>query len=52
VGRFLLIIISTGYSNKLTEETARQIGIKAYGYKPIVMSELAAAIRKVLDGRG
>jgi PAS domain S-box-containing protein len=44
------IILCTGYSNKITEEIASQIGIRAFAYKPIVKAALAKTIRKVLDG--
>lgn len=43
------IILCTRYSNKVSEETASQIGIKAFAYKPIVKADLAQSVRKVLD---
>ena len=43
------IIICTGYSNKISDETASQIGIKAFAYKPVAKADLAKTIRKVLD---
>ncbi len=43
------VILFTGYSTKITEETADELGIKAFSYKPIVMSDLAKTVRKVLD---
>ena len=43
------IIICTGYSKKISDETAKDIGIKAFAYKPIVKLDLAKIVRKVLD---
>jgi hypothetical protein len=39
----------TGYSKKISDERATDIGIKAFAYKPIVKADLAKTIRKVLD---
>jgi len=43
------IIISTGYSKKISDERAAEIGIKAVAMKPVSKTELANTIRKVLD---
>ena len=43
------VILCTGYSDKMTDEKAEQIGIKAFSYKPIAMTELATTVRNVLD---
>ncbi len=43
------IILCTGYSKKISEETAKEIGIQAFIHKPIIQSELAKTIRYVLD---
>lgn len=43
------IILCTGYSEYITEEQAKKIGIQKYIMKPYVMRELAETIRKVLD---
>lgn len=43
------IILSTGFSDLLNEEKARQMGIRAYIMKPVVMETLAVTVRKVLD---
>lgn len=43
------IILCTGYSNKISDETVPDIGIKAFAYKPIVKADLASTVRKVLD---
>jgi PAS domain S-box-containing protein len=43
------IILCTGYSKKISEESAAGIGIKAFTYKPTIKAELAKTVRKVLD---
>ena len=43
------VILCTGYSKKISDETALEIGIKAFAYKPIVKADLAKTVRKVLD---
>jgi DNA-binding response OmpR family regulator len=43
------IIICTGYSETLDEIKAAEIGIRDFIMKPIIIGELAARIRKVLD---
>lgn len=43
------VILCTGYSKKLSEEKAAEIGIKAFVYKPIIKEELAMTVRSVLD---
>jgi PAS domain S-box-containing protein len=43
------VILYTGYSKKISDETALEIGIKAFAYKPIVKADLAKTVRKVLD---
>ncbi|BHH86129.1 transporter substrate-binding domain-containing protein [Desulforhopalus sp. 52FAK] len=43
------IILCTGYSKRLSEERASEIGINAFAYKPIVKEELAKTVRDVLD---
>ncbi len=43
------IILNTGFSDKMTPEIAEMIGIKEILMKPIVKSELAQTLRKVLD---
>ena len=44
------IILCTGYSARISAETAKRIGISALVYKPVVMHELASTVRRVLDG--
>ena len=43
------VILSTGYSQRLSEQEAFDIGVKAFIYKPIGRVELAKTIRKVLE---
>jgi len=45
----LPVILCTGYSKRISEDTAVKIGVKAFIYKPIVKKDLAAAVRRVLD---
>lgn len=43
------VIICTGFSAKLTEEGAKEIGIRAVVMKPFDAADLARTVRKVLD---
>jgi CheY-like chemotaxis protein len=43
------VILITGYSRKISDESAADLGIKAFAYKPIVKADLAKTVRKVLD---
>ena len=43
------VILCTGYSSKISDETAMKIGIKAFTYKPIAKHDLAKSVRRVLD---
>ncbi len=43
------MILCTGYSEIISEEKARKIGIREYIMKPVVKNEIAGIIRKVLD---
>jgi PAS domain S-box-containing protein len=43
------IIMCTGFSDRISEETAKFAGIKHLFMKPLVVSDLAFAVRKVLD---
>jgi len=43
------IILCTGFSEKITKETARSMGISGYIEKPIDKHDFAKMIRKVLD---
>lgn len=44
------VIMCTGFSDAVTEEKARSIGIRAFLMKPIVGRELTSTVRTVLDG--
>ncbi|MDM8535302.1 PAS domain S-box protein [Desulfobacterales bacterium HSG17] len=43
------IIICTGFSEMLSDEKSKTIGIKGFLMKPVVKSELAQKVRKILD---
>jgi nitrogen-specific signal transduction histidine kinase len=45
------IILCTGYSEMVSAEKAKELGICAFVMKPMVKKELAETIRRVLDGR-
>lgn len=44
------IILCTGYSNLIDEDSAKALGIKEFALKPLSKEELAKLIRKVLNG--
>lgn len=44
------VILMTGFSDTMTPERARELGIRSYVMKPVVAKELGAVIRRVLDG--
>lgn len=43
------IILCTGFSEKVAEENAKELGIKAFAMKPLAIRNLAVVVRKVLD---
>jgi len=45
------VILCTGFSEKIGERRAREIGIRAFVMKPIVTSQIANTIREVLGGK-
>ena len=47
----LPIILITGYSEVISEELAKEIGIREFIMKPLVKKELAETVRRVLDSR-
>jgi DNA-binding response OmpR family regulator len=47
----LPIILSSGFSSSISDDMVCEMGFCAYLKKPLVMRELAAAIRDVLDGK-
>ena len=42
------IILCTGFSELITKEKAKDIGIREFIMKPVLRSEIAAAVRRVL----
>ena len=46
------IILCTGFSERIDKEKAALIGVKGYLMKPIIGTELAKKVRKVLDDGG
>ena len=43
------IILCTGFSNTMTPERARELGIREFVMKPIVGSQLGRTVRRILD---
>ena len=43
------VIICTGYSKRISEEKARNLGIRKFVMKPLMMRNLAETVRKALD---
>ena len=43
------VILCTGYSKKISDETTESLGVDALAFKPISKSELAQTIRRLLD---
>ena len=44
------VVLCTGFSEQITEEKAKKMGIRKYIFKPMVMNKLAQTVREVLDG--
>ena len=44
------IILCTGYSERVSEDTAQELGIRKYIEKPVGKERLAISVRDVLDG--
>ena len=44
------IILCTGYSQRMSDERARELGIAKYIEKPVEMEKLAKSVREILDG--
>ncbi len=44
------VVICTGYSVRISEEKAKDMGIKAFVMKPFVIRDLAKTVREVLEG--
>jgi PAS domain S-box-containing protein len=47
----LPIILCTGYSSLISEDKAMAMGIKGFALKPLAKKDIAALIRKVLNGK-
>lgn len=45
------VILCTGFSSRIDEKKALDLGIRAFISKPFLKREIAEAIRKVLDGK-
>lgn len=48
----LPIILCTGYSDLVSPESVRKMGLKGYLLKPLVKRDLAQAVRRALEDRG
>lgn len=46
------VILCTGYSESISEEEARGLGIRRLMFKPLEMEGLATTVRQVLDEKG
>ena len=42
-------IICTGYSAKISDKKAKEMGVSSFAMKPLAKSDLAIKVRKVLD---
>jgi CheY-like chemotaxis protein len=45
------IILCTGFSDQISEDKAKRMGIRKFIFKPIVMTDLAETVRSALDGQ-
>lgn len=43
------VIICTGFSDQISQETYKEIGIQGFVVKPVIRKEITQVIRKVLD---
>ncbi len=43
------VIICTGFSDQINEETSKKLGIQGYMVKPVIKREIAKTIREVLN---
>lgn len=48
----ILIIICTGFSERVNEDMVKSMGIKGFLMKPVIKSIMAKEVRKVLDDAG
>jgi two-component system, cell cycle sensor histidine kinase and response regulator CckA len=45
------IILCTGFSERMPEDKALELGFCAFAMKPVVIEEIAQKIRQALDGK-
>lgn len=45
------IILVTGFSESITMEKAKELGIREFLMKPLMIGDIAGAVRRVLDGK-
>jgi PAS domain S-box-containing protein len=45
----LPVVLCTGYSDRISQETAQAQGIDEFGMKPVAMAELSRMVRRALD---
>jgi len=45
----MAVILCTGFSHEITEEKSKEMGIKAFLFKPILRGVMAETVRRVLD---
>jgi len=45
------VILSTGYTERISDDDAKEMGIKALAMKPLIKKDLAKLVRRVLDER-
>ena len=48
----LPVILCTGYSERIAEQTAGSLGIKAFLFKPLSAHDLSSKVREALDTKG
>ncbi|MBU1984098.1 PAS domain S-box protein [bacterium] len=46
----LPIVLTTGYSETVTVDNYRKLGVREFAMKPLISSELNSAVRRALDG--
>jgi response regulator RpfG family c-di-GMP phosphodiesterase len=42
-------VLCTGFSDHANEQRARELGVRAFLFKPLLMRDLALAVRKASD---
>ena len=43
------VVLCTGFSEKISEEMAKKIGVRAFVLKPIVLKDMSKTVTQVLD---